>query len=78
MVKRIATKIRYKYLWHARQRLRYYRLAVTRRILWTLFADKAVYKPYKDLRGNGSGWAGRWIWRGRVIAYVDKHDSKRI
>ena len=37
------------------------------RILWKLVKDRAVYRPYRA--GTGSGWAGRYVWRGHVIAY---------
>ena len=37
------------------------------RILWRLVKDRAVYHPYRA--GSGSGWAGRYVWRERVIAY---------
>ena len=75
-IKRAISIIRYRYLFRARLRLRSFRLRVQRRVLWKLFADKAVYKPYKDLRGHGSGWVGRWEWRGIVLCYRDKHGDK--
>ena len=60
-------------IFKTRMYLRYHRQRTIRRILWRLFKDKAVYKPYKDLRGAGAGLQGRYEWRGRVICYVSKH-----
>lgn len=71
-IKRAAIIIRYRYLFRARLRVRSFRLRVQRRVLWRLYGSKAVYKPYKDLRGHGSGWVGRYIYKGIVIAYRDK------
>ena len=75
-INRAITIIRYRYLFRARLRVRSFYLHIQRRVLWKLFADKAVYKPYKDLRGHGSGWVGRYIWRGIVVCYVDKRGDK--
>jgi len=73
---RAAIIIRYRYLFRARLRLRSFRLHIQRRVLWQLFGSKAVYKPYKDLRGHGSGWVERYEWRGIVICYVDRRGAK--
>ena len=71
-IKRAIIIVRYRFAFRARLRLRTYRLHIRRRVLWHLYGSESVYKPYKDLRGHGSGWVGRYVWRGRVVAYVDK------
>lgn len=73
-INRAITIIRYRYLFRARLRVRGLYLRIQRRVLWKLFADKAVYKPF--LHGRGSGWMGYWIWHGVAICYVDVRGDK--
>ena len=71
---RTITIIRYRYLFRARLRLRSLYLHIQRRVLWKLFADKSVYKPYGH--GKGSGWSGYYSYRGRIVSYMDKRGDK--